>query len=442
MATISSLFHLDNLALVMSALIMFIGIGVATFSWRYMKGDRAYGIFYLRLAMIIISTLIMVSANNILLFLCSWAISNIVLVLLMIHKSSWDAARKSGFLAFKNFMYGFISLTAAFAVLYIETGETSIEAIVTHPFQLIPTVTVAILILATAMTQSAIWPVHRWLISSLNSPTPVSAMMHAGLINGGGFLLVRFKDFYLNLPESLNIIFIIGLITAFVGTLWKLLQSDVKRMLACSTMSQMGFMIMQCGLGLFSTAIAHLVWHGLFKSYFFLASGSAAQEKRQPIKGRPSIPVFMVSLICGFIGAYLFSYFSRVPVTENNTTLFLVGMSLIASTQMTLVILNQPLLSRLLAGLIIVALANILYGLSVQGFKNLLPGLMLAQPLNMLYILGFCGLTLAWLVMIFRTPAKAQKNVSKWKLRFYVWALNASQPYSKTITTHRNNYQY
>ncbi|HMS45290.1 MAG TPA: proton-conducting transporter membrane subunit [Alphaproteobacteria bacterium] len=287
MATISSLFHLDNLALVTAGLIIFVGLSVAVFSWRYMKGDRACGNFYLRLSLIIISTLIMVSADNIILFLASWSLSNILLVLLMIHKSSWEAARKSGFLAFKNFTYGFMALAAAFAVIYLETGETSIEAVATYPLQLTPTIIAAILILAAAMTQSALWPFHRWLISSLNSPTPVSAMMHAGLINGGGFLLVRFKELYLHFPESLNIIFITGLITAFLGTLWKLLQSDVKRMLACSTMSQMGFMIMQCGLGLFSAAIAHLVWHGMFKSYFFLASGAAAQEKRLSFKGRP-----------------------------------------------------------------------------------------------------------------------------------------------------------
>ncbi len=150
----------------------------------------------------------------------------------------------------------------------------------------------------------------------------------------------------------------------------------------------------------------------------------------------------MFSLIGGFIGAYLFSYFSHIPLTENNTALFLVGMSLIASTQMALAISNQLSLPRLLAGLIIVGLANILYGLSVQGFKNLLPGLMLAQPLNTVYIIGFCGLMLAWLAMIFRTAASGMTKVPMWRLRFYVWALNGSQPHSKTITTHRNNYQY
>ena len=87
--------------------------------------------------------------------------------------------------------------------------------------------------------------------------------MHAGLVNGGGFLIVRFAPLYLNYPGILNIIFIIGLSTAIMGTLWKLMQSDIKRMLACSTMAQMGFMIAQCGLGLFSAAIAHIILHGL-----------------------------------------------------------------------------------------------------------------------------------------------------------------------------------
>ncbi len=442
MEIILSLFRVDNLALVMMGLIIFIGLGVAAFSWRYMKGDRAFGKFYLRLCLMIASTLIMVTADNILLFLVSWAFSNILLVLLMIHKFSWNAARKSGFLALKNFTYGFAALITAFVLLHQETGTMSIEAILKHQTPLTTAVIAAILILMAAITQSALWPFHRWLISSLNSPTPVSAMMHAGLINGGGFLLVRFKDLYMHLPESLDILFITGLITALLATIWKLLQSDVKRMLACSTVSQMGFMIMQCGLGLFSAAIAHLVWHGLFKSYFFLASGSAAQEKRLTLKGPPSAPVFMFSVVCGFIGAYIFSVFSEISLTENNTSLFLVGMSLITSTQLALTMLRQPLLPTLLAAIIIVSSANVLYGLSVEGFKNLLPDLMLAQPLNLLHILGFCGLTLAWLAMIFRKSASSQNKMPEWKLRFYVWALNASQPYSKTITTHRNDYKY
>jgi len=129
------------------------------------------------------------------------------------------------------------------------------------------------------MTQSAIWPFHTWLISSLNSPTPVSAIMHAGLINGGGFLLTRFAGLFVQSTGMLQVIFFLGLLTALIGTLWKLMQHDIKRMLACSTMGQMGFMIAQCGLGLFPAAIAHLCWHGLFKAYLFLSSGSAAHEK-------------------------------------------------------------------------------------------------------------------------------------------------------------------
>ena len=104
--------------------------------------------------------------------------------------------------------------------------------------------------------------------------------MHAGLINGGGFLLARFAPMLAIQPPILNLIFIAGITTALLGTLWKLMQSDVKRMLACSTMGQMGFMIAQCGLGLFPAAVAHLSWHGLFKAYLFLSTGSAAKEKR------------------------------------------------------------------------------------------------------------------------------------------------------------------
>lgn len=275
----TNLFNLDPLAIIMIALVGFIGVIVAKFSINYMNGDKKYRNFFILLFLLIATIILMVTADHLLIFILMWSLSNLILVKMMIHKSAWRAAKESGLLTVKTYLLGFVSILTAFILLYIATGETSINAIINQKNDSPLIFMALIFIVITAMTQSAIWPFHKWLISSLNSPLPVSAIMHAGLINGGGFLIVRFAPLYLNYPAILNMLFVIGLVTAIIGTLWKLMQSNIKRMLACSTMAQMGFMIMQCGLGLFPAAIAHIMLHGLFKSYLFLSTGSAAQER-------------------------------------------------------------------------------------------------------------------------------------------------------------------
>ena len=223
----TNLFNFDSLAMIMTMLVGFIGIMVAKFAINYMKGDKQYRSFFISLALLIATIILMVSADHLLVFILAWGLSNFILVKMMIHKNVWQAAKESGLLTAKTYLLGFCAMFIAFILLCIATGETSIE-VINHQKNDSPLILIAlILILIAAMTQSAIWPFHKWLISSLNSPLPVSAIMHAGLVNGGGFLIARFAPLYLNYPEILNMIFIIGLVTAIIGTLWKLIQSDI-----------------------------------------------------------------------------------------------------------------------------------------------------------------------------------------------------------------------
>lgn len=231
---------IDALGLLMMALVVFIGLCVGSFAYRYMKGDTQYPIFFIQLTLLIGAVAIMVSTNHLFTLLIAWCVSNILLVQLMQHKSSWKAAKVAALLTAKNYCLGLICIAGAFTLFYWISGETSIKALTQQDTQSNLMLVALVLLLIGAMTQSAIWPFHRWLTSSLNSPTPVSAIMHAGLVNGGGFLLVRFAPLYLKHAYLLTLIFVIGMVTALVGTGWKLMQSDVKRMLACSTMGQMG----------------------------------------------------------------------------------------------------------------------------------------------------------------------------------------------------------
>ncbi|GAB3772973.1 proton-conducting transporter membrane subunit [Spirosoma horti] len=444
LSLLSALVHFDRLSITMMLLVDFVGLCVGSFASRYLKGDGQYRPFFIRLAVLIGSVMIMVSADHLLLLLVAWCVSNGLLVQLMIYKTGWKAAKAAGLLATKNFIGGSVCVASAFGLVYVTTGETSIQTLI-HQHPLSPIMLPALgLLLIGAMTQSAIWPFHRWLISSLNSPTPVSAIMHAGLINGGGFLLARFAPLYLQSPFLLTVLVVTGFCTALLGTLWKLLQPDVKRMLACSTMSQMGFMFVQCGLGLFPAAVAHLVWHGLFKAYLFLSSGSAAKEKRVD-QGYPPTPVaFICALICGLAGSFSFAVSSGKVWITDDTTLVLIVVAFLTASQFALPMLQPKPLRTLPLALIGTALFGAAYGCSVQLITWFMApmALMQPQPLNGFHVAGLLALTMAWLSRLFlRTPETAASS-SDWMRKGYVTALNASQPHPDTITTHRNHYQY
>lgn len=434
----------EGFVILMIGLVLFIGLCVCSFASRYMKGDAKYHYFFIQLALLIFAVSIMIVANNLILFFIAWCMSNALLVSLMIHKSSWKAAKASGMLAAKNYFLGACCIGSAFTIFYLVTGEISINTIIHQNADSNLMLLALVLMLIGAMTQSAIWPFHRWLVSSLNSPTPVSAIMHAGLVNGGGFLLVRFAHLYLQHSRLLTVIFVIGLLTALLGTLWKLMQSDVKRMLACSTMGQMGFMLLQCGLGLFPAAVAHLVWHGMFKAYLFLGSGSAAQEKRFDLHYPPKLSVFICALFCGFFGSLAFAYVTSKSWLAGDTTLVLTFIAFLTSSQLALPMLQVKPFQKLPLVLMATTIIGFCYGFSVQLIAWVMEPMSITKPqtLNAVHIIGIIILTLAWFSMLFFKHKTKAIRLPAWMLRAYVAALNASQPCPKTVTSHRNQYQY
>jgi NAD(P)H-quinone oxidoreductase subunit 5 len=438
-------YKLDELGVIMVALIAYIGICVAAFASRYMRGDAKYHSFFLRIILLICSIAIMVTSDNLWVLLTSICISNLILVSLIIHKSNWKAAKCSGFIAGKNYLLSAIFMASAFWLFYFATGQTSISSIANQSNNSIFIEIALLLLLMAAMAQSAIWPFHKWLISSLNSPTPVSAIMHAGLINSGGFLLVRFSHLYSQNEIIMNVIFMLGITSSLIGTLWKLMQSDVKRMLACSTMGQMGFMFSQVGLGLFPLAIAHLCWHGMFKAYLFLASGGAAQEKRLDLSYPPTPLSFICALLCGAFGSLIFAIAANKSWLAGDSTLVLMVIVFLAGSQLSLSMLTTLNFKNFVLACLITMIAGIVYGGSTRFIMLILEPMQLmhVQPLNVFHILGIFVLTFSWLCMLFiRSPSKNMGKNSKLLLKAYVKSLNYSQPHQGTITSCRNHYQY
>ncbi len=437
----ANFFQFDSLATVATALILFIALIVGKYSTTYLRGDKKRTKFLITIFFIAALLIITFAANNIFLFAISWTISNILLVSLMIHKSSWQQARNSGILALRNFIFGSSCLISALILLHLKTDSYLISEINHSDLETSSLLIPCFLILLTALSQSAIYPFKSWLINSLNSPTPASALMHAGIVNGGGIILARFAPLFFKVPELLTLAFTLGIASAIIGTFWKLIQSNVKAMLACSTMSQMGFMIAQCGMGLFPAAIAHLFWHGMFKAYLFLSSPSTWEEKRFDSDLAPTPLKFCAALICGVLGALTFAVITEVNVAQLDTTLVLIAVCFVAASQVALTIIGKSLRRNFTSAIFISTIIAALYGYSVALIEHIVAhNLLQPQPLNLWHITAVLLLLFVWLFRLFSSKDVLSKNSKTAKL--YVKSLNASQPDFSTVTANRNQYKY
>jgi len=143
------------------------------------------------------------------------------------------------------------------------------------------TTVITLLLFIGAMSKSAQFPLFIWLPGYLYAPTPATALLHAGIINAGGFLINRLAPLFGLSPTTLHVALVVGALTAILGATMMLVQDDIKNTLGFSTIGQMGYMIMECGLGAFSLAVFHLIAHGLFKATMFLNAGNVIHKARQ-----------------------------------------------------------------------------------------------------------------------------------------------------------------
>ena len=313
-----SFFYIDILSIILLFIVGFVGIPTFYFAKSFLATEKEKTPFLIKFSLLLCSLTLLALSDHILLFFFSWVSSSFLLARLMIYKKSWKESVASSVIAKKNFLLSSFFLACFLALLTISAGTSSIQEMISHNHSK-TTVAVALLFLAcAAITQSALLPFQGWLLSSLNSPTFVSAIMHAGVVNGGGVLLLRFFPFYATTPFFLDLLFCLGFISMVIGSMWKLVQSDVKRMLACSTVAQMGFLVMQCGLGLFPQAAAHLLFHSFFKSYLFLTVGNSVFENKTALKILPRMSSFISSLVLAAIGTSMFLDISGISLFQKD----------------------------------------------------------------------------------------------------------------------------
>ncbi len=282
-------FYIDALSAVMALAVSTISAIVHAYSVRYMQDDEGYARFFALLDLMTFSILITVTAGNLILMLTGWILVGVVLYFLLSHDLRFEQAHRFSLWTFLTHRLGDIPLLFAVLLLYKEFNTFDVALIkdkLTSGDAPQNIELVGILIVLSAFAKSAQFPLHLWLPYTMAGPTPVSALMHAGIVNAGGFLINRFAPVFFHAEMGLHLAFWVGLITAVLGSMLMLMQTDIKKSLGYSTVGQMGYMIMECGVGAFALAIYHLIAHGIFKATLFMGSGGVIHEARKD----PNIP--------------------------------------------------------------------------------------------------------------------------------------------------------
>ena len=303
----------SGLTAAIGGLTLFVALIVVVFSRRYMRADLRQAAYFGMTFALVASVLAFVATGNLVVFAVAWVASGLLLARLIGHAGQLADAGPAMRRATATFMIGDAALVGALAILWWHAGSLRIDAALAAAVTIPPPLALlaALLLVIAAAVRCALPPFSGWLLASMAAPTPVSALMHAGLVNAGGLLLIRFAPVLEAAPLARIATMALGLVAALYGIGIMAVRPDIKRSLAGSTVSQMGFMILSCGLGAYAAALWHILAHGLFKAWLFLGCGSTIGMKpggpKQDSASRTGIAIaattLIVALVAGWAGA-------------------------------------------------------------------------------------------------------------------------------------------
>ncbi|WP_067490555.1 proton-conducting transporter membrane subunit [Erythrobacter sp. CCH5-A1] len=316
----------DLVAASLAALVGFIGWIVMRYSRTYLDGEAREGAFHGLMLTALAAVLVFVQAGTLpTLILATVAVGLALRKLLLFYSDRPEAQR-----AATKFAYvwhgGDVLLAVAAGLLFSRFGTLDLAALpvaaTTDGLGLVGTLGVAAIVAAAAL-KTAAFPLHGWLTEVMEAPTPVSALLHAGIINSGGVLLITAAALVQQSTGAMAALVMIGGFTALFGAAVMLTQSAIKTALAWSTVSQMGFMLLQCGLGLWTLALLHIVAHSLYKAHAFLSSGTAVSEvsniRRPGPVAVPSVPAVLKSFALALVifaaiaASFTFAFGPKTP---------------------------------------------------------------------------------------------------------------------------------
>ena len=302
--------HLDGLSLTMLGVVTGVGFFIHLFASWYMRGEEGYSRFFAYTNLFIASMLFLVLADDLLFVYLGWEGVGLCSYLLIGFYYKHPANGAAALKAFIVTRVGDVFLAIGMFILYRELGTLNIQELVIRGQQLWqvgdPTIRLAcLMLLGGAVGKSAQLPLQTWLADAMAGPTPVSALIHAAtMVTAGVYLIARIHGLFLLAPDILLLVAIVGAVTLLLSGFAALVQTDIKRILAYSTMSQIGYMFLALGVGAWDGAIFHLMTHAFFKALLFLSAGSvivACHHEQNIFKMgglRRSLPlVYALSLI-------------------------------------------------------------------------------------------------------------------------------------------------
>ncbi|KGE04171.1 NADH-quinone oxidoreductase subunit L [Pseudohaliea rubra] len=312
-APVSGWFLHDPLNSIVLSLVAFVGLVVARFSTHYLEGDTGQDRFQRWLQLTLACVAVVVTTNHFLVLLLAWAgISLSMHRLLMFYPER----KRAALAAHKKFLFARLAelcLAAAGCLLYLEHGTLYIDGMLAGYGA--PGTTLglreqlaALLIASAAMIKCAQFPMHGWLIQVVEAPTPVSALLHAGIINLGGYLLLLMAPLMVHAAPAKGLLLVVAGLTCVIAALITMTRVSIKVLLAWSTVAQMGLMLVECALGQYGLALLHLVAHSCYKAYCFLAAGGQVEaylrQRLAPPAPAPrwAAPGFAVAVLALFGG--------------------------------------------------------------------------------------------------------------------------------------------
>ncbi|MCY7318419.1 MAG: NADH-quinone oxidoreductase subunit L, partial [Ramlibacter sp.] len=330
-------FLVDGLTAMMMCVVTFVSLMVHIYTIGYMEEDDGYNRFFAYISLFTFSMLMLVMSNNLLQLFFGWEAVGLVSYLLIgfwFNKPTAIFANMKAFLVNRVGDFGFIlgigliaayAGSMAYADIFAKAGELSRLTFPGTDWMLITVICICLFI--GAMGKSAQFPLHVWLPDSMEGPTPISALIHAAtMVTAGIFMVARMSPLFELSDTALSFILVIGAITALFMGFLGIIQNDIKRVVAYSTLSQLGYMTVALGASAYSVAVFHLMTHAFFKALLFLAAGSViiGMHHNQDIRWmggvRKYMPITWITSLLGslaLIGTPLFAgFYSKDSIIE------------------------------------------------------------------------------------------------------------------------------
>lgn len=426
-------FKLDSLSVTVYTMIAIIGLVVLRYSKNYLKGEKRYTNFFATISMTIAFVQMLVLSGNLATLFVAWVGTSIGLHQLILFYKDRPKAQLAAKKKFIVARLGDASLIVAFSLIYAYFGTGNIESILSttqasslSEFSIGLELAMVFLVISAAL-KSVQLPFHGWLIEVMETPTPVSALLHAGLLNAGPFLMIRFSYLF-DGSSAMIVLLIIGGMSAIFGALSASAQPVIKTSLAYSSVAHMGFTLFLCGLGVYSAALLHLIAHSFYKAYAFLSAGELVNQTKQKrvsnFRRKGNWTLTIVGLLSAVLLVDVFAFFWGVNLNTEPQLLIISGIIFLGIIALQLNTWDSENLGRSIFNLVLTsALVINSFFLFESALSNLLVGDIapIAEPtlpLLVVAIATFVMFTAIVLLFNWKSASGRGNRFSEWRIHF------------------------